>query len=553
MSTPLLSRILAAMGRWVSRERRRRLSEAGYAAVMVAVVVPTIGIGCAAVAVDTGMWYVEIAQVQKAADAAALAGVPYLPQDLPSARARALEVAARNGYNNTGNNTVTVGLGEKATQLRVEIRSTITNTFGTVIGVPKQTITRAATADYQGPAPMGSPCNTFGNEPNAGTAGGFGHSRRHRQGRARSPTACARRSSGPRSRGRRPARSRVTATRPRTAAAASTGARAAHNDEYDEFGYVFVVKVGGGRREHARRAAALRPDVRQHRADVRRSLPDQSLLREQQQQHQPLRQEQRRHGTATQTTVPAQSSFCNGDSVPPATARELHGTAAPDDHLVRAAPADRHPEPVQVAPVQNDTSGSPCIKQYGAYNTGGANISANCLQERAQWLQRRDRQPVPQLGQAVQVHADQRSATTTCRCAPTSSLGGSGPALHPSGQQRRGGRGRQHHQRRGDELVRDPGRDRVRQGEGGLRLRLQPHADLRELRERERQLQPDPGAAGCRGPEDLLQLLRRRRRATGRSVQVLDPPDATGTITSTPFPGGCTADGGSAGANTGRP
>ena len=29
------------------------------------------------------------------------------------------------------------------------------------------------------------------------------------------------------------------------------------------------------------------------------------------------------------------------------------------------------------APVQNDTGGSPCIKQYGAYNIGGSNISAN--------------------------------------------------------------------------------------------------------------------------------------------------------------------------------
>ena len=58
----------------------------GYAAIMVALIVPTIGIGCAAVAVDTGTWYVEMQMAQKAADAAALAGVPYLPQDLPSAK-----------------------------------------------------------------------------------------------------------------------------------------------------------------------------------------------------------------------------------------------------------------------------------------------------------------------------------------------------------------------------------------------------------------------------------------------------------------------------------
>ena len=37
-------------------------------------------------------------RVQKAADAAALAGVPYLPYDLANATLRAKEVAKRNGY-----------------------------------------------------------------------------------------------------------------------------------------------------------------------------------------------------------------------------------------------------------------------------------------------------------------------------------------------------------------------------------------------------------------------------------------------------------------------
>jgi uncharacterized membrane protein len=138
-----MHRILGRLGGLWSRDRRRRATEAGYAAIMVALIVPTIGIACAAVAVDTGSWYVEMQMTQKAADAAALAGVPYLPQDLPSARTRALEVASRNGFDNSGNDTVTVGLGDKATQLKVTISVTVTNTFGSAIGIKTATITCA--------------------------------------------------------------------------------------------------------------------------------------------------------------------------------------------------------------------------------------------------------------------------------------------------------------------------------------------------------------------------------------------------------------------------
>ena len=58
-----------------------------------------------------------------------------------------------------------VELGATATQLRVTVTSTVANQFGAVIGVRAHHAHASATADYQGPAPMGSPCNTFGNEP----------------------------------------------------------------------------------------------------------------------------------------------------------------------------------------------------------------------------------------------------------------------------------------------------------------------------------------------------------------------------------------------------
>lgn len=147
----------------------RGRNEGGYVTVVISIMIPALFIGLSATAVDTSRWYLEGERIQRAADAAALAGVPFLPQDLVSARARALDVAKRNGYDDASPDVeVTVTPGARNTQLQVTISSTIKNQFGQIIGVNNTTITRSATADFTGPAPMGSPCNTFGTEPPAG-------------------------------------------------------------------------------------------------------------------------------------------------------------------------------------------------------------------------------------------------------------------------------------------------------------------------------------------------------------------------------------------------
>lgn len=144
----------------------RRRDDAGYVTVVISILIPALFIGLAATAVDTSRWYLEAERVQKAADAAAMAGVPYLPQDLAGARVRALEVAARNGYDDASPDVVVeVSQGDRPTQLRVTIGSRITNQFGQIIGVGSTELTRTSVADYSGPAPMGSPCNVFGTEP----------------------------------------------------------------------------------------------------------------------------------------------------------------------------------------------------------------------------------------------------------------------------------------------------------------------------------------------------------------------------------------------------
>ncbi len=148
---------------------RRRRTEAGYAAVLASMMFGTVFVGMAAIGVDTARWYQEAEKIQKAADAAALAGVTYMPNDLPKARAAAIAIATKNGYPNAGSSRITVTVGSRPSELRVEIGKRVRNFFGGAIGVTTDWIERAATADFTAPAPMGSPCNTFGNEPPSGT------------------------------------------------------------------------------------------------------------------------------------------------------------------------------------------------------------------------------------------------------------------------------------------------------------------------------------------------------------------------------------------------
>jgi Flp pilus assembly protein TadG len=157
---------------WWGRRRAARGREAGYVAILVAILVPTVFLGLAATAVDTARWYLEMERVQEAADAAALAGVPFLPQDLSSARTRALEVAKRNGYDNSASGvSVTVGKAGRESQLKVTISARVANQFGQFFGADSTVVTRSAVADFTGPAPMGSPCNVFGTEPPSSSAG----------------------------------------------------------------------------------------------------------------------------------------------------------------------------------------------------------------------------------------------------------------------------------------------------------------------------------------------------------------------------------------------
>lgn len=152
--------------RFLSRQVRMRIdarSDRGAVGVLVAMMLTPVLLGSAAIGIDVANWYWQGAKLQAAADAAALAGVVYMPADMPKATAEAKEVAAQNGYTDA-NSTLTTGVGRVSSQLRVTITSTANNSFGDLLGKSQEQLTRTAVADYVGPAPMGSPCNIMGNE-----------------------------------------------------------------------------------------------------------------------------------------------------------------------------------------------------------------------------------------------------------------------------------------------------------------------------------------------------------------------------------------------------
>jgi hypothetical protein len=134
-------------------------------AVMTAMLLMTL-MGLAAFAVDVGHWYQVGQQEQAAADAAAMAGVTYLPGDSTSAFSTARTYSKINGFQDgVSSTTVTPAVDGQPTRLRVTVKRSVTNFFGSLLGLPSTTVARTAVADYSEPVPMGSPCNEFGNDP----------------------------------------------------------------------------------------------------------------------------------------------------------------------------------------------------------------------------------------------------------------------------------------------------------------------------------------------------------------------------------------------------
>lgn len=112
--------------------------------------------------VDVSNWWFTAQKAQHAADAAALAGVVFMPGNFTSAQSTAQTTAITNGYTTS---EIAVVAGSQPNQLKVTITRTVTNSFSSFFGAKTTTIRRSAIAEYTGRVAMGSPINKLGNDP----------------------------------------------------------------------------------------------------------------------------------------------------------------------------------------------------------------------------------------------------------------------------------------------------------------------------------------------------------------------------------------------------
>lgn len=120
-------------------------------------------LGVSAFAVDLGWLYLNTSRLQKAADAAALAGVVNLPASPVQADAEAQGAASANKFpigNPVSNTFASEVLPDN--QYEVTLGAQVGTFFLKVVGINSFAIQRVATAQYVLPVPMGSPANCFG-------------------------------------------------------------------------------------------------------------------------------------------------------------------------------------------------------------------------------------------------------------------------------------------------------------------------------------------------------------------------------------------------------
>ena len=150
-----------ASRQWTAYRRALRRDDGYVLAITALLLLPLLAF--TAYAVDLGAWQARGAQLQRAADAAALAGAPEMP-DIDDARIKALDTLRRNGYVN-GQDGIAVTVGEVAgseNRLRVTVTDTDAAQYFSANFRDGVSIERRATAQKLKDIPMGSPRNYLG-------------------------------------------------------------------------------------------------------------------------------------------------------------------------------------------------------------------------------------------------------------------------------------------------------------------------------------------------------------------------------------------------------
>jgi Flp pilus assembly protein TadG len=127
-------------------------------------------IGAAALATDVSWVFVNQQRMQRAADAAALAGAVYLPGDVSTAFSTALDEASRNGFAHGVDGVVITPSTDPSNNRRlvVDIDTEVDTYFARVFCVSDDTCLESidvwaqGRAEFVQPVPMGSPQNYYG-------------------------------------------------------------------------------------------------------------------------------------------------------------------------------------------------------------------------------------------------------------------------------------------------------------------------------------------------------------------------------------------------------
>ena len=124
----------------------------------------TILVGFSAMVIDISWIWANELRVQRAADAAALAGVVHLPGQVNQARGDAFDEARKNGYRNGFGGVVVIPSQDAGNPRRmvVSISAPVDTFFMGLFGFDQLTVSRQAKADFVLPVPMGSPLNYYG-------------------------------------------------------------------------------------------------------------------------------------------------------------------------------------------------------------------------------------------------------------------------------------------------------------------------------------------------------------------------------------------------------
>ncbi|HXX60281.1 MAG TPA: hypothetical protein VEI48_03205 [Candidatus Sulfotelmatobacter sp.] len=145
---------------------RTRRQQGQVLAIFAAATILFVGI--LAIVIDVSWYWANSLRVQRAADAAALAGVVWLPGNVASGVAAADAAVAQNGITVGGSTTVTVSqdsqvvTGGNPNQLDVTVSAPINTFFMRLFGINSIQASRSSKAVYILPVPMGSPQNYYG-------------------------------------------------------------------------------------------------------------------------------------------------------------------------------------------------------------------------------------------------------------------------------------------------------------------------------------------------------------------------------------------------------